>query len=232
MKILIVEDEPPIALSIRNSCEAILKENAPKYTIVHTLKEAMYYAENARFDICLLDLNLSGADGFELLKKFTASFYTIIISAYSEKAVEAFEYGVLDFVPKPFHNDRLKKAFGRYFQRSHNFSSKAQYIVVHKQAENQLLSLSDILYFKSVRYLIEIHLLSGQVELIEKPLNQLETILPENFIRIHRSYIVDFTHLQVLKHHMGGRYMARLSTGESIPVSRGQYKMLMGRFNK
>ena len=106
---LIVEDEPPIASSIKQSLDTILKGNDPEFYITHTLREAMTLAENKNFDLCFLDLNLSGESGFDLLNKFTSSFYTIIISAYSEKAIEAYEYGVIDFVPKPFHLERLKK---------------------------------------------------------------------------------------------------------------------------
>lgn len=226
MRVLIVEDEPPIATSIQNTCETILKDRNPSFQIAHTLPAAIKNMEEESFDLCLLDLNLSGDDGFELLKQFTASLYTIIISAYSERAITAYEYGVIDFVPKPFKADRIKKAIDRFFQRSHNHSSKAQFIVIPWQKENRLVPISEIGYFKSARYLIEVHLLSEKVELVEKPLNQLEKILPSHFIRIHRSCIVDINQIESIRHHLGGKYRATLKNGDILPVNRQQYKLL------
>lgn len=226
MNILIVEDEPPIARSIQKACESILGDRNPRFIITHTLSQASRHMENETFDLCLLDLNLSGEDGFELLKRFTASLYTIIISAYSEKAVTAYEFGVIDFVPKPFKTERLKKAIDRLFQRSHDHSSRAQYMVIPKGNENHLIPVSEIGHFRAARYLIEIHLLSGKTEFLEKPLNQLEKILPSHFLRIHRSCIVDLNQIRSIRHQAGGRYQAVLKNGNILPVNRKQYKKL------
>ncbi|MBK7227614.1 MAG: hypothetical protein IPH97_01775 [Ignavibacteriales bacterium] len=64
-------------------------------------------------------MNLNAKDGFELLKQVVSqSFHTIVISANINRAIEAFEYGVLDFIPKPYNIERLKAAFQR-LQSSH-----------------------------------------------------------------------------------------------------------------
>lgn len=226
MKILIVEDEPPIALDIKDLCEEILKDLKVEFTLAYTLTDAITLVEQQSFDLCLLDLNLSGEDGFDLLKRFTARFYTIIISAYSEKAIRAFEYGVLDFVPKPFSRNRLRQALDRYFERNHDYSAKAQYLIVYKQNAYHLVPVGEIIYFRASRYLVEIHLKSGKVELIEKSLNALGQTLPPRFLRIHRSFIVDREMITDFKHHRGGRYQVTLRNGEKLPVNRQQYRQM------
>ena len=78
------------------------------------LPEALCFIENNSLDLVLLDLNLNGDNGFDLLTTAVSeSFHTIVISAYKDQAITAFEYGILDFVPKPFNRDRLEQAFDR-----------------------------------------------------------------------------------------------------------------------
>ena len=92
MHILIVEDEARIARRLERMCCAILGDSAASVTLAGTLSEAMALIINNPVDLLLLDLNLSGDDGFELLRQAVAgSFHTIIISAYKEQAITAFE---------------------------------------------------------------------------------------------------------------------------------------------
>ena len=113
MRILIVEDERVIAQRL----ERFIREQAPqRLTAIHrctTLQEANAWLESNRVDAVFLDLNLHGKDGFELVKDaVTQYFHTIVVSAHTERAIEAFEIGVLDFIGKPFSADRIKKGIG------------------------------------------------------------------------------------------------------------------------
>ncbi|WWW34360.1 response regulator [Stenotrophomonas rhizophila] len=63
--------------------------------------------QRAVYDGLLLDLNLGGEDGFELLRRAVAGrYHCVVVSAHRERALQAFEHGVLDFVPKPFSRER------------------------------------------------------------------------------------------------------------------------------
>ena len=109
MRILIVEDEVSIARDIEWNCRQILKEECTGLRIEQTLESAVEYMAQHPVDLLLLDLNLSGKSGFELLKTASAGpFHTVIISAHTDRAIEAFRYGVLDFLPKPFERARLQ----------------------------------------------------------------------------------------------------------------------------
>src|SRR5690606_35785413 len=114
MNVLIVEDESRIARRIERMTCDILGNALQSITHINTLHEALKFIENSSLDIVLLDLNLNGDNGFDLLTTaVSGSFHTIIVSAYKDQAITAFEYGVLDFVPKPFNRDRLEQAFNR-----------------------------------------------------------------------------------------------------------------------
>ena len=115
MRILIVEDEYSIAKDIEWNCHQLLGKKIELLQIKQTLESAYDFLVQNQIDLLLLDLNLSGKNGFDLLKDaVSGSFHTIIISAHTDQAIEAFKYGVLDFLPKPFEKDRLQKAFKRY----------------------------------------------------------------------------------------------------------------------
>ena len=117
MRILIVEDESSIAQRIQRMVAEATKQKAV-IKMAYTVDQASLYLKENVIDLLLLDLNLNGKSGFELLQQAVAgSFHTIIISAYKEKAIEAFEYGVLDFVSKPFTQERLQKAIERFEQK-------------------------------------------------------------------------------------------------------------------
>jgi len=103
---------------------------------------------------------------------------------------------------------------------------KAQYIIYREKNENHLIPVQDIRFFKAERILVEVHLRNGRMELVEKPLNQLEEILPDHFVRIHRSYIVNIHQVASYQYVSGGVYEIRLKDGDVLPVSRSRAKKL------
>jgi len=230
MRILIIEDEPPIALEIMEFCHHILQNQISSIEMKFSLDEAFTYLKGNKIDICLLDLNLSGKDGFTILQEFTgASFQTIVISAYINKAINAFEYGVLDFVPKPVDKNRLKAAFDRYLENQRPEKDLLRFLTIRKKNRNYLVDISEIIYLKADGYLIEVHCIDGSIELIEKPLNNLEQILPSFFIRSHRSYIVNVNFIQSYYHQKGGVYKVLLKNEETISLSPAVYQKLKSR---
>jgi DNA-binding LytR/AlgR family response regulator len=113
MKLLIVEDEPLLRDRLLRLGRDIV---GPAFSAVAvgTLAEAREHLHDRAFDGLILDLNLSGHDGFSLLREAVASALdVVVVSGHGERALEAFELGVLDFVPKPFGAARLAAALER-----------------------------------------------------------------------------------------------------------------------
>lgn len=227
MVICIVEDEPLIAKRIERTLREIISSKALKIITKFSLEEAIHYVQEHSIDLLLLDLNLNGKNGFDLLKyAVSGSFHTIVISAYSEKAIEAYEYGVLDFVPKPFTIERLEKAVNRFENCDNKDNYPAKYVAVRKNEKLLLIKVNEIAYIKGAGIYSEIVLESGQTELHDKPLNRLLAILPSNFTRIHKSYIVNLDCVKNFLAHGGSKYELELSDGKVLPVSRIKYKEL------
>lgn len=232
MRVLIVEDEPPIAEYIEAGVRSILGSSLRSIHTALSLGDAASFLSRNVVDLCLLDLNLSGEDGFDLLRQaLSGPFLTVVISAYTDRALEAFEYGVVDFLPKPFPMERLRRALEKILSRTPQ-PGQARYLIARKQNRNVLVPVDEILFLKAVRYLVEAHKADGRVELLEKPLAALEWILPEHFVRVHRSWTVNLNHVASFEHVGGNAYLVRLKDGTTLPLSRTRYPLLCRKFFK
>jgi len=225
MKILIVEDESRIAKRIERMARDILGNTLQSLTHINTLHEALTFIENNVIDLILLDLNLNGEDGFDLLTTaVSGSFHTIIISAYKDQAIAAFEYGVLDFVPKPFNRDRLEQALNRAMTKEKTWTDKIKLLAIKKRGRIQLIAVENVLYVKGAGAYTELFLADGTKELHDKSLEKLEQLLSYTFERIHKSYLVKMSEIKEIIVKPGSKYMAELKNGEFLPFGRTKYK--------
>jgi len=223
MRVLIVEDERPTAEDIRDLVRADLGPRLSSIHILTTLHDALDYLSNHAIDVLLLDLNLNERDGFDILKQAVArSFHTIIISAYADRAVEAFEYGVLDFVLKPYNPQRLAAAFARLRSGSDLDTRALKYLSVRTFGNIEVIPLSDVIYFKGANVYSELHLRGGGVKVYDKSLKNLIKLLPRSYVRIHKSYIADIRGIRKIASHGGGRYEIELENGATLPLSRSR----------
>lgn len=231
MNILIVEDESRIAKRVERMTRDILGNSLQSIEHINTLHEALKFIENSSLDLVLLDLNLNGDNGFDLLTTAVSkSFHTIVISAYKDQAITAFEYGVLDFVPKPFNRERLEQAFNRTILKEDIEKKNVKFLAVKKRNKVQLIPIEDLLYIKGAGAYTELFLVDGTKELHDKSLEKLEQLLSSSFERIHKSYIVKMSEIKQIIVKSGSKYMAELKNGELIPIGRTKYKDLKAKW--
>ena len=209
MKIAIVEDEAVVARRLERMVRDIVGldasiDVAPSLPAARTLMPV---------DLLFLDLNLNGADGFRLLEETAAApFQTVIVSAHHDQALRAFDYGVADFVAKPWTAERLRVAVERATTKP---AGRARCVVVRKGRELRTIRVDDILFIRGADDYSELHLADGSVHLHEKSLTALESLLPEAFARVHRSYIANLGRVR------GGRAAELVLDDESVvPVGR------------
>ena len=232
LKILIVEDEYPTAEYTQQLCQEILRDELSSVTMVHDLAGALDYVEKNAVDLCLLDLNLHGENGYELLQTAAAqSFHTVIVSAYPNQALEAFQYGVLDFIVKPFGRSRLLEVLDRVLEQTKNDDVDTKYLSVKAKEGYRLVEIENITHMKSVGPYVELHFKEEKMELLLKTMNRLEQILPTYFFRTHRSYFVNLNAIDSFCPSGGGKYELSLKDGTVLPLSRSKYKNLYGLFH-
>jgi DNA-binding LytR/AlgR family response regulator len=227
MRVLIVEDEPLIARRLERFCREILGDRLETLRVATAFDEAGARLQDYPIDVLLLDLNLSGRDGMELLKATVAgSFHTVIVSANVDQALKAFEYGVIDFVPKPFNQDRVAQALARVTEREGRAAGAAKFLAVRKFGKVQLVPVDKVLYAQGAGAYAELVLEDGTRELHDKTLEKLHALLPASFERIHKSYVVRMSSVKALHAHEGSHYEAELKNGLRLPIGRTRYKEL------
>lgn len=227
MRILIIEDEERIAKRTQRMATVFFGQQLEALAVCDSLQKGLAYIEKHPIDLLLLDLNLNGEDGFDILGTVVAgSFHTIIVSAYTDKAITAFAYGVIDFVPKPFDEERLFQAFRRTIASVQKTGGPIKYLAVKKSGNLKLIDVNDLHYIKGAGIYSELHLRNGKQELHDKSLETLGQLLPSSFERIHKSYIVPLNQAEKIVVEAGGRYSLLLSNGELLPIGRSRYKEL------
>jgi DNA-binding LytR/AlgR family response regulator len=230
MHVLIVEDEAPAARRLERMTAELLGAAATSLTIRNSLAGAEAYLGDHCVNLVLLDLNLNGADGFELLSRLAAgSFHTIVVSASVDQALRAFEYGVLDFVPKPYDRHRLAKAFDRLLAGRPAETPGMRVLSVKSMGTVRLVPVETVRFFKGADDYVELHLTNGSIELYGKSLEALCQLLPPRYCRIHKSYIVDLAAAQQIHVFGGGKYELEMRDGARLPVSRTQYQAILDK---
>lgn len=225
MNVLILEDEPLIAQGLAREVRAHFGARLSNLVLHDNVPQALAALAQEQVDLLLLDLNLHGADGYDLLRLAqTAPFQTIIVSAHAERSITAFEFGVLDFVAKPFSRERLHKALQRY-TGLHTAASLA----VKKRGALEWIAMADIDHVQADGHYSNIVLRSGEQCFHDLAIDKLMALLPPHFLRVHRSYIVNSLGFKRLQIAAGGKYALDTQTSTGIPVSRSSYPALKQR---
>lgn len=228
LRVLIVEDEP----LVRQRLERFVREILGAGAVVHAvtgLGDAEHLVRSRHLDVVLLDLLLEGEDGFALLRRAAAgAFHTIVVSARHDRALEAFELGVRDFVPKPFTRERLAQALARCRDDGPR-SASVRHLGVWRSDGVALVPVDEVTWIEADGDYTTLRLQSGRRELHEKSLERLTQLLPPQFLRVHRSYVVNLDRVARLVVESGSRYHLVLRDGTTLPVGRSRVQALKER---
>lgn len=191
-KCIIIDDEPAAHYVLAN----YIKQN-PQLELVfqgYNGIEAMNYLRENTVDLMFLDINMPEISGMELLKIIPNHPKTILTTAYSEFALESYDYGVIDYLLKPIYFPRFLKAIDRFFS-TENGKAKEEEIVVNTVSVKVdgyfiEIELDQLLFAQSFGNYVKLHT-AKKTYLASITTTEFEKCLPEkNFIRIHKSYIV------------------------------------------
>lgn len=230
MRVLVVEDEPVVAKRLVRLLGEILDGKEGTIDTATSLDQAQERLTGVVYDVLCLDLNLHGRDGFDLLASAVAGPHqTVVVSANTDRAMEAFEYGVIDFVPKPFGRKRLEKALSRMAGARVPEEQRTRYLAFRHGMRTEVVEVERVRAVHGADNYAEVELTDGRRLYHDKTLDKLEALLPLNFERVHRSHIVNLDHVAQLENLPGSRYRARLNGGGLVPVSRARIKELRRR---
>ncbi len=238
-KILVVDDE----LLSRKKIIRFIEQRPETFEVFEASNgiEALDIIETQKPDIVFLDIEMPEMNGMDLIQTIgTPQFALIFQTAYSEFAVEAFEKNALDYILKPFNQERFNQALEKGLSGNTEASQLTQLstqlrkdevfltkVVVKRGMKNTLIPIEEVLWFKSENHYT--YVCTKDFEYIySDPLKDLiEKLNPNLFLQVHRNAIVN---VQYIKDIIQGDNMRLvLDNGAEVQVSRSNKKVIKER---
>ena len=201
--------------------------------------EAIELIEARRPELVFLDIQMPGLSGIDVLRRLRHQPFVVFTTAHAQHAVTAFELGAIDYLLKPFGEDRLRATLDRVrsavgepraasFDRIGEALSRAPMSRLFVRTGRSIVPVpvGDIACFEAIGDYIAAHAGPAQ-HLLHLSLNQLESRLdPLRFVRIHRTWIANLDHVVAFRRETSGQVVADLRNGKSLPVSRAKAREL------
>ncbi|MDB5013194.1 MAG: two component transcriptional regulator, LytTR family [Daejeonella sp.] len=247
IKVIIADDEPAARSSI-----ATLLANQTDISIVATCTngdETVKAIMELNPDLVFLDIQMPDKNGFEVLvalEHFKIPVF-IFVTAYEQFALKAFEKSAVDYLLKPYDDDRFYQSLAKAKQfiagsrvindinpakkllaeilpsKPASFSKK---IPIKTNGRITFISIDSIIFLESDGNFTKIHT-ATESKLASTSFKQMQTILdPEIFVRIHKSYIINLEFLEAIEPYFHGDYYIFLKNGQKLKLSRNYKKSI------
>ena len=190
--------------------------------------EATHQLNQGRIDILFLDINMPGLSGISFARSLTTSPLIIFTTAYPEYAVEGFELDATDYLVKPYSFERFLKAVNRALERlRENDRTEVPGGKILVKADKKLYALpfSDLLFIEGQGDYIRIHTRQHKLMVHDTIKNFLESLPSEEFMRIHKSFVVNLRHIEFIE----GNQVTIAQ--QALPVSPVNRDELLSRFS-
>ncbi|RCW62366.1 LytTR family DNA-binding domain-containing protein [Halanaerobium sp. ST460_2HS_T2] len=243
IKTMIVEDEKPAREEIK-----YLINQEKDFKVLFEAgdgKKALEILNKNQVDLLFLDIKIPGISGMEIariLKEKKNSPYIVFTTAYDEYAVEAFQLAAVDYLLKPISDQRFKESLikiKKEIKQNNNINQQLENLFASIRPDKRDKSLNKIAVMEKDYYLMldfkDIYYFSTREKKVWAhchknsymtgfQLKELERMLPEQFFRIHKSYIVNLKHIKAVIPWFKGKYQVLMEdySEHKIPVSRSK----------
>jgi len=239
LRVVISDDEPLSRDKLR-----LLLEREQDVEIVAECSgiEDTYKAlETYHPDLLLLDIEMGGGSGFEVLRRLDANTAPIVIfaTAYDNYALQAFDTCALDYLLKPFDQERLHRALERAraeaaksaketmnenlanLLSTANQSAREKRLIIKSGGRVVFIQLDEIDWIEAAANYVRLHVAGKNAYLFREAISRMADKLDDSeFIRIHRSFIVNVSRIKELQPCNNGEFMVLLRNGKVLPCSR------------
>ena len=250
LRVLVVDDEPVARAGI-----TALLAKEPDLVVIGECgdgRTAVTAIQQQRPDLVLLDVQMPELDGFEVIEAVgpEAMPPVIFVTAWDQFALKAFEVHALDYLLKPFDDERFHEAIGRVrrairqgqigdltsrLESLLEADSGAKYlarIVVRKASGAVFVPVEEIDWIEAADYCARIHT-KGRIHVIRETMQRLEQKLdPKRFFRVHRSGIVNLDRVREMQPAPHGDHLLILNDGGKVRLSRSRKAALEERLGQ
>ncbi len=239
MKAIIIDDEPLARMMVKEYLQAY-----PQIEVVKECNdgfEGIKAIQQYQPDLIFLDIQMPKITGFEMLELVDNPPQVIFTTAFEAYAIKAFEAHAADYLLKPFSKERFDKAMQKLTQQQKTTNvtqtnavletvattaSQAQRIVVKDGGKIKIIPIPQVQYLEAADDYVKIHTAEGSF-LKKKTMQYFEDAFPAHqFIRVHRSYIVNTLLITRIDPYEKDSHLALLTTGQRLPVSKAGYAKL------
>lgn len=241
---IIIEDEKPA----RDLLKAYLEEFEQMEILGEYDNgfEGLKAVNEKKPDVIFLDVQMPKLTGFEMLEVLEHNPEVIFTTAYDQYAIKAFEQNAVDYLLKPFSRERFREAIGkleaRFKKRDANDGGKGNIekikihlaegeeklhrVVIKKSGKIHVISTNNISYLEAQDDYVMIYTNDGKY-LKQQTMKYFEKHLDsEQFVRVHRSYIVNVSNIERIEPYEKSNYVLILKDGNKVPVSRTGMQVL------
>jgi two-component system, LytTR family, response regulator len=236
IRTVLIDDEP--------LARSIVSEYLKSYPEIQIMQECGDGFEGVKAiaqhkpDLIFLDIQMPKINGFEMLELIDEPPGVIFTTAFDEFAIKAFEAHAIDYLLKPFSKDRFDKALGKWLQqrqvsttqpaipREIRQPEESNRIVVKEGSNIRIIPVSEVLYVEAYDDYVKIFT-PKEMFLKKKTMSFFEqTLDPAQFIRVHRSYIIQLSQITRIEPLEKDTHIALLKSGVRIPLSKTGYSKL------
>ena len=238
-KVIIIDDEP-----LARSIVVEYLQSFPDLTVAQVCSngfEGVKAIQQYKPDLIILDIQMPKINGFEMLELIENPPAVIFATAFDEYAIKAFEAHAIDYLLKPFNQDRFEKAIKKWKDQKNQSSEKqtkqllddvsltvpqSQRIVIKDGSKIKIMPVHDVHYLEAADDFVKVFTKEGYF-LKNKTMSHFEQVLdPVQFVRSHRSYIVNLQQITRIDPYEKDSHVAVLRSGAKVPVSRTGYPKL------
>ena len=235
MKAIIIDDEPLARMMVKEYLQAY--SNITVAVECNDGFEGMKAIQQHQPDLIFLDIQMPKINGFEMLELIDNPPQVIFTTAFEEYAIKAFDAHAADYLLKPFSKERFDKAMQKLQQQRVNTAQAvvetalqsnlhSNRIVVKDNGKIKIIPIAQVQYLEAADDYVKIITAEGSF-LKKKTMQHFEDSLPpQEFIRIHRSCIINAALITRIDLHEKDSHIALLTTGARLPVSRAGYAKL------
>jgi len=225
IKCAVVDDEP---LSVKLLSNYI--NLSPELQLIfHTTSaaKAIEFFKEKNADLLFLDIQMPEINGLEIGKALGRKTKIIITTAYQEYALSGYDLDVVDFLLKPITYERFSVSINKALSRIEKSIPKPpvkDHIFIKVEHKNVKILCDDILFIEGLRDYVAVHTRNEKYLTLES-IKNLESILDENFVRIHKSYLVNIHYIKHIERNTVVVNTHQLPIGE---VYRNQFLDQLG----
>jgi DNA-binding LytR/AlgR family response regulator len=201
MRCIAIDDEPLVLDLLVDNIRQVAYLN-----LVEAYKnpfEAAELLQSKKIDLIFLDIQMPQLNGLQFIKALEHPPMIILVTAYQQYALEAFDFNVVDYLLKPVSFERFLKACNKAQQlyQLKNKESVADHMFVHVEYVSVKIIFADIIFVEGLKDYIKIHLTSNSRPVLTKMnLKAIEENLPSHaFKRVHKSFIVNIVKITSIK---------------------------------